>query len=195
MSIDEITGLADEADALTNPLHTTCGKFNSEPESCWTFDKLVKDTGMWRIVSEVDGYYINRRPWQADQGCRIDRILFPTTELIEKFGWKLGPIGIECKKSHYPIGPVLSQCLDYTNAVWESKATGMLLMLRWIFIWPLDGQKGAIASVMAQNCVGSAWMDRKGRFRLSSGGTNAFGYDDDQVKVSPLLSGRKAGSR
>lgn len=195
--LPDVTGFAPELGAIADdsPLNRTCGKFRSEPESCRTFDKIVKDTGLWRSVSEVDGYYVNRRPWQDEKGCRIDRILFPTTELIEKYGWKLGPVGVECKTSEYPVGPLLSQCLDYTHAVWESKANGMLLMLRWIFIWPLDGQKGAIESVMAQNCVGAAWMDNKGRLRLKSGGTHAFGYNGDIPVVKPLLSGRKTGSR
>jgi len=188
----DVTGIADEIETITCE-HLTCGRFLDEPRSCAYLDSII-DENLWRPFHEVRGSYMNFKPWQEREECKIDRILVPTPELI-RLGWKLGPVGIECKMSNKKIGPCISQCLDYTNAIFEMPQ-GTWIVLKWVFLWPLEKQRGAIESVMAQHRIGSAWEDRKHRLVLRSGNQRAFGYEwNGDVFIQNLQMGRKVGTR
>lgn len=67
---------------------------------------------------------------------------------------------MECKKTGEKPGRPLSQAIDYTRSVFDF-THGFMIMLRWVFVWPLEKQHGALASIMAQNKVGGIQYEDK----------------------------------
>ena len=173
--------------------HLTLGSFASEAESARALDEAIEAIGLFRIHREVVGSYLFMRPEAALQTARIDRILIPTPALLEQ-GWNHGPVGIECKRSGVKLGPPLAQLLDYSRATWQIGATW--IMPRFYFLWPMAKAHGPLASVLAQNRVGSAFGSRYQRLHLACGEqTIARFARDGGVDCSGNGFGRKTGSR
>ena len=143
----------------------TVGSYETEDDAKLALDRELahcKDAGgndLFWLCKEVCGAFVQPRPCQNDRtlhGLRIDRLLLPSPKLRE-LGWEYGAIGIEVKKSGVKIGPAISQAIDYSRAVWTLPDFGNIrVWLDWIFIWPMVKQHGPIASVLAQNRIGSA---------------------------------------
>lgn len=179
----------------------TCGTWATEKESCAAFDALVAraraagpDTAAFRMYKEVHGRYTQLRPCQELATPRIDRVLVPTDELIE-LGWSLGPIGVECKRSDTRLGPPISQCIDYSRALW--KIRGNWMWLDWVFIWPAGGTGGTVASILAQQRIGTINTSKWYTLNFGTGGQRLAEFDNDGylTDVKPGRSGRRTGSR
>jgi len=111
---------------------------------------------------------------------------------LRELGWNIGPICIEVKRSDVKIGKAVAQCIDYRNAVFEV-APGFFIEPQWIFIFPFRCPSGDIASVMAQNCIGSATLGPFLGLKLMAGSPNVL--IEYQSKVLQPTCGKKIGSR
>lgn len=174
---------------------TTPGPWAYEDKSEAAFDQLVETAapGLFRVFKQITGHYVHPRYGTAIKAPRIDRILWPLEALIKQ-GWDIGPIGVECKRSGEKIGPPISQMLDYSRALWQMP-TGTVVHCKWVFLWPLGTVGGPIASIMAQNRLGSAINSWSGRLQLSTGGQNFASFVDGKVDLRPIRCGDKVGSR
>lgn len=174
----------------------TNGEFDSEDAAWAHFDDIVERCGLFNSYSEVEGWMLHPRPDTDAKGVRIDRLLSPR-KALQDAGWCDGMIGVEGKKSGHPIGRVISQALDYSRSVFELKPGGFLVMVRWVFLWPLDAEeKGDLGSVMAQNRIG--WVRSSTRTPLVFGCSGTHGITvnhDGTCAVKHLPMGRKCGSR
>lgn len=177
----------------------TGGEFENEPAAWEWFDAMIDRSKSFRNCKEVRGTYIQPRIDTDEKDARIDRVLIPLKPAIEA-GWGDGAIGIEGKKSGTKIGKLISQAMDYTRCVWEleehhSSVPGLLLMTRWVFIYPVDRIVGDIESIMAQNRIGYVRISSR-MLAFSCGGTNGITIDaGGLIDVKQLPMGRKRGSR
>ena len=129
------------------------GDWQNEAESVAYLKEVLQKTGLFTIYNEVEGRIIQPRPFCEEKGVRIDMVLSPTSKL-NKAGWKSGCIGIECKKSGIKINHAFAQAQDYSRTVWRLKS-GFLLMCEYSFVWPFPKTHGFLASIMAQNKIGT----------------------------------------
>lgn len=140
----------------------------TETASAAAFDTAIGDD-YWTIYREVTGILTQPRPHQIDKTVRIDRVLTPRPALIQA-GWTHGVIGVEIKRSREKIGPAIAQAIDYSRSVWTLHNAGnSRVWLDWVFIWPMPKQGGALASVLAQNRIGTATPSYGGGVHLKSG--------------------------
>lgn len=172
----------------------TFGEWDNEADSVAAFDEVVAATGLFKVYPEVRGVYLQPRLGPPPAAARIDRVLSPTQKLLE-LGWEHGPIGVECKASGLKCGPPLSQMLDYSRAIWRLPH-GYQVALSWIFLWPLHKQHGTVASIMAQNRIGSAEQSNWEALRLHSGEANILRIKrDGEVLLGAARNGLRVGSR
>lgn len=186
----------------------TGGNFGDEPTAWVHFDAQAERNAMFRVHREVWGELIQPRfgcddppaesggPVRKGNWLRIDRILVPSRKVLDA-GWCGGLIGVEGKRSGAKIGKVISQALDYSRCVFELPDTHFLVMVRWVFLWPLEGEpKGDLGSVMAQNRIG--WVRSSTRTPLVFGCGMTHGITvnfDGTADVQQLPMGRKKGNR
>ena len=185
---------------------TTCGAWSTEDESGAAFDAFVKDTGCFEtIYHEVCGTLIQPRSRQQNKirslvtdetELRIDRILVPSEKLLNA-GWTEGPIGVELKRSGEKIGPPIAQMMDYQRAVWCLKAPPYYeIHLTWIFLWPALKCEGNLASLLAQNALGTVNARRSRALYFQSGEVTVLYIGGDGIpKLGSLKNGARAGSR
>jgi hypothetical protein len=174
----------------------TCGNWMDEDASKAAFDDLVGRTECFQVYPEVRGHYVQPRI-----GCdgksfpQIDRLLVPTKRLIAA-GWVHGPIGVEIKRSGMKLGHLLCQSLDYSRSVWHFKP-GYHVMCEFVFVWPVEKQAGDIASIMAQNRVGTAWAGSNwAPLRFAVGEQIVLDFDESMCpRPREVKSGTKVGSR
>ena len=172
----------------------TCGTWTREADSCAALDRAIEATDDFLIYKEVVGQSVQPQLGVDKQRFRIDRVLFPTAQLM-RAGWTHGPIGIECKASGKRIGPALAQLFDYSRSVWlPNPATGTWIMLQWLFLWPVNKTSSTVASVMAQHRVGSA-EPRNGGLKLACGESVLYVNDQYGQRLGKGNHGLRAGSR
>lgn len=176
----------------------TCGDWATEAESEAELDRRLNATNLWTIYRQVEGRPYAQAPTDDVKGYRIDRVVFPTLA-ARLTGWDLGPIGIECKRSGIKIGKPISQALDYRRAFWHlDSSPESWFTLGFVFVWPIHPQGGPIASVMAQNRVGSAFPTDADGDGVSLGvGSQSVRIAGRNVDLRRSLNaiGRKNGSR
>lgn len=178
----------------------TFGQWETERDSVAAFDAAV-DPALWTVHREVCGVMLHPRPEQAERTLRIDRVLVPKARLVD-LGWRHGFVGVEIKKSGVSIGPPIAQAIDYRHGVWtigrtdEDRPRQFQVWLGWIFIWPMSKQSGPVASVLAQQRLGSASTSRYERLYFKSGEAAIFrqGRDGD-VRIGKGVNGARTGSR
>ncbi len=183
---------------LTEFLYTA-GSHIDEPAAWNEFDEIIGRSGAFRVYREVHGEYLHPRVETEEKKARIDRILVPTDKLLEA-GWKTGgAIGVEGKKSDSKCGPLISQAIDYSRCVFKlERKSGLLahVMLRWVFIYPVISSSGDIASIMAQNRIGSCSKNYHGGLNFCCAGTTVIEIDaNGSVKAKDTNIGNKRGSR
>lgn len=169
-------------------------EYNTEQDAWDAFDDAMRLCQGFTVYREVSGEIMQPRPGAADQTVRIDRILVPTKAAVDA-GWKAGVIGVECKRSNVKVGRVISQCLDYSRSAFDIR-DGILVVPRWIFIYPLDRVIGDLESVMAQNRIGYVWTSTYRPLIFGTGGMNLIGIARDgtlECKQPPM--GNKTGNR
>lgn len=174
----------------------TSGVFENEELALSRLDELLNRSDSFRVYHEVPGFYVQPRPLTEEKESRIDRILIPLKKTVDA-GWHHGAIGIEAKKSSHKIGPIISQALDYSRCVFElpTNPPGLLLMVSWVFIWPLKDPGCDLASVMAQNRIGYAYEFDETIYFCSSGLHGLVLQANGEVRAKNLPSGRRRGSR
>lgn len=173
----------------------TSGEWDNEVESAAELDRRISASELFHSYSEVCGYYIQPRFDSELKTPRIDRLLLPSQKLL-RLGWKLGPVGIECKKSKMKLGPIVAQAMDYTRAIFTIPTTQNPTYCRWIFIWPLNEFMGDIASVMSQHRIGGAYGHSFTHLNLKTGaGPNALEFSEGHVSLGNVRCGQKTGSR
>lgn len=189
----EGTGAQDSAVVYRNGAYTI-GDYADEATSKAALDALVKASACFRSYSEVTGFPIQARLGSELKGLRIDRILTPTDQFV-KAGWRHGPIGIEVKKSGHKFGPGLSQLLDYSRAAWEIKP-GYHILVELLFLWPVEKQAGTVASIMAQNRVGTVCSTKWTPLKFCVGESVVLRFDANwNPKIANLNCGKRSGSR
>lgn len=172
----------------------TIGTWTTEPESARALDDILWQVNLWKVYREVPGTLIQPRAGQVDRGVRIDRVLVPNQKLKE-LGWTCGIIGIEIKKSGTKIGPPIAQAIDYGRSIW-TLPTGFNVWLSHVFIWPMAKQHGTVASILAQNCVGSAFSTQWTPLHLKAGEATILRYrSEHEVDLGTSTAGTKVGSR
>jgi hypothetical protein len=172
----------------------TAGAWETEAESCAALDAILDRISGFRVFTEVRGAYTQPRVVQDQRTPRIDRVLTPLPWLMDA-GWVHGPIGIECKRSGEKLGPPISQCLDYSRALWEINHNWVAL--NWVFLWPAKKTSGTVASILAQQRIGTADTSPYHSLKLASGEAvlALFGADGRLEHVKDGNWGRKTGSR
>lgn len=169
-------------------------------ESQWRSEADVEDTlaaffdanGLFRVFRQITG----RALWSicgASGRVRADLLLLASRQAIEA-GWREGPILFEVKWGGKPIGPAVAQMLDYLECAWLLP-NGVEVLAGFGFIFPASKQHGPLASVMAQNRVGTA--------TLAAGELNGYCgeqrvltvWKEGAVRVGNVRVGRKFGSR
>lgn len=169
--------------------------FATEAESAVEFDRIAQASNLFTIYQEVPGTLIQPRPAQRERTVRIDRILVPNTNLLAA-GWTRGIIGVEIKRNSEQIGPYIAQAMDYSRSVWTLPTSHFQVMLDWVFVWPIPKQMGPMASLMAQNRVGTATSDNWTPLQFKAGENNVLRVNNDgTVRIGAQGIGRKVGSR
>lgn len=170
--------------------------YATEVESANALDLILDQTALFNIYREVRGTLLQPRPGQVDKSVRIDRVLLPTNRLLD-FGWPHGIIGVEIKKDpHTTLGPAIAQAMDYTRSVFTLAPSGFQVIPGYVFLWPMPKQSGPMASVCAQNRIGSVTATDWEPLQLKSGEQNILRvHRDGRVSIGLTSSGNKVGSR
>lgn len=169
------------------------GPWTDEVDAATEFDRRIAESGLFQAPprKECRGYYMAHRPNRRDRDARIDRVLLPGDRL-RAAGWT-SAIGVEIKASTTKLGPALSQAIDYTYCVFYVGPYPM--PIPHIFLWPLRPQRGAVQSVMVQNCVGGI-SDGHGSPLIFTLERQVIRVNDDSTfDVAASVSGTKKGSR
>lgn len=173
----------------------TATHYETETDAAEAFDNCVKRTGLFTIYPEVRGTLLQPRPGQVDRSVRIDRVLIPTQALL-RMGWRHGIIGAELKRSGTKVGPAIAQAMDYTRCAWTLPDNRYQVVLGMVFLWPVEKQHDAVASILAQNRLGTADSNRWALLHLASGELNILHVSHGgDVRVGAASAGTKVGSR
>lgn len=170
--------------------------FDTEADAWAHFDTFVERSKAFRIHREVPGEYIHPRVDTVDKSARIDRLLIPLNPAVQA-GWTGGAIGVEGKRSDPHVGRLVAQAMDYSRCVFELEAgvPGLLLMLRWVFVYPIERQIGDIESLMAQNRIGYVRACNRS-LAFACGGMNGIVITSGgDITVQQFPMGKKRGSR
>ena len=153
---------------------------------------FLEATDLFRLFRQVVG----RPLWTACPSARWVRcdLLLLASRRGLRAGWTHGPILLEVKRPGEVIGPALSQMLDYLRSSWLLP-NGVPVMACWAFVCPADRVHGALASVMAQNRIGTGIL-APGELRLYCGEQRVLTVCEGGVlRVGEVRIGRRFGSR
>jgi hypothetical protein len=186
-------GLASDV-PVPNP--RTVGDFSTEAEAWAEFDRLVLATGAFTLYREVEGDYVQPRPGTELKAARIDRVLVPKLAMV-KAGWDGGIIGVEGKRSGEKLGRLINQAIDYTRCVFRLNGDipNILVMPRWVFIYPCERVHGDLESIMTQNRIGTCGSGRSGLWFQCSAVHALEIQQTGGVTARPINMGNKRGSR
>lgn len=158
----------------------------------------------FRNIPEVRGHYLTPKSSRDEPSPRIDRILVPHREAVER-GWNMGIIGVELKGDSKSEGRVISQCLDYRNAIFclpDHPVEGMETEVRlsWVLfqwhrkLWPSE----ALQSIIARQRLGCLRVDpEQSILTFHCDGTNAMqiSQDGEFIRSIKAHAGLKRGSQ
>lgn len=170
--------------------------YATEVESAAALDLILDQVNLFTIYREVRGTLLQPRPGQVDKSVRIDRVLLPTERLLA-LGWPHGIVGVEIKKDEATtLGPAIAQAMDYTRSVFTLAPWNYQVILGFVFLWPMPKQSGPMASVCAQNRIGSVSATGWDPLQFKSGEQNVLRvHRDGQVSIGIGSNGNKVGSR
>jgi hypothetical protein len=153
---------------------------------------FVEGTRLFRVFRQVMG----RSLWTACPAAgwvRCDLLLLASRRGLAA-GWRHGPIVLEVKRPGDAIAPALSQMLDYLRSSWLLP-NGVPVMASWAFVYPADRAHGPLASLMAQNRIGTASLVA-GEMSLYCGEQRVLTLCDGGIlRVGAVSIGRRFGSR
>jgi len=153
---------------------------------------FLECTGLFRVLRQVVG----RPLWTACPSAgwvRCDLLLLASKRGLAA-GWLHGPIVIEVKRPGEPIGPAISQLMDYLRSSFLLP-NGVPIMASWAFIYPAERVHGPLASVCARNRVGTASL-AGGELDLLCGEQRILTVGEEgALRVGQVGVGRRFGSR
>lgn len=153
---------------------------------------FLEASALFRVFRQVMG----RPLWTACPGAghvRCDLLLLSSKRGLGA-GWTHGPILIEVKRHGEPVGPAISQMMDYLRCSWLLP-NGVPVMVSWAFVYPADRMHGPLASVCAQNRVGTASLDG-GELTCCCGEQRVLTVCEGGVlRVGEVRIGQRFGSR
>ena len=159
---------------------------------------FLDSTGLFRVFRQMMGRAL-WRPCPAAGRVRADVLVLASRGGLQA-GWRAGPILFEVKRPGRPIGPGLCQLMDYLACAWRLP-NGIEILPAFGFLFPADKQHGALASVMAQNRVGTCRLRGDeltlwcGEQRIVTVGTPGPGHGDGTLRVGQVCVGAKFGAR
>ncbi|MFO8012737.1 MAG: hypothetical protein R6X20_05455 [Phycisphaerae bacterium] len=166
----------------------------SEIEAEEFLEEFIAATGLFEVYRQHNGRPVVQRHFQYPKAVRADLLLVPTSRLIHT-GWSGGAIVIEVKRSGVKTGPGYSQLLDYLNSVWPVEG-GIGVMPTFGFQFPVENQGGPIASIMAQQHIGTAYIDFQGRLLLQCGESRVLTLcQSGDFRIGTTNIGRRLGAR
>lgn len=168
----------------------TCSGYATEALAGQAFDDAIKKRDLFRPYSEVKGVSLCSRKRAPGRNVRIDRILFPTDELIMN-GWQLGPVGVEIKASDKSIGEPVSQIIDYLFCKFSVPQEDFDDQLDMIFLFPCPHVNGPLESIFHQQMIGNCQIDHNGDPAFKCGKSNILIGE----MAYPIPYGLKYGSR
>ena len=173
----------------------TCGDWSVESDAVDFFVRCIDAAdGMFRVYREADGKPVSKHHFQEYHDIRADVLLIPTAKIIAA-GWWGGVIVVEVKRSGEKIGPGCNQLLDYMNSAFSLHG-GVAVLPGFGFLFPASKQHGAMASVMAQQHVGTAFHHRRGSLDLFCGECRVLSIGQDgRIDIGNINFGCKIGSR
>lgn len=176
----------------------TCGNFQEERDAENYFDHLAYEHmhELFEIHKQVPGMLLRSPRNPERKPVKIDRVLVPTQKAIE-WGWRCGPIGVEIKRSGIPLGPVILQCMDYRESIFDIFGSEKPVPIDTIFIFPAMAIKYTAASIAVGYRIGFC-APEESRIRLTLGDQTAICCQSGEVihRVAVTDSmGRKRGSR
>lgn len=138
---------------------TTIGNYASESEGEQVLDSILASVPNDLVVfPQAIGQVIQPRHGTAQTTVQADRLVVPKRSAIDK-GWDLGAVVIECKPPGEKLGPVVAQCIDYLRSAYELRASKVVVIPQYAFIWQTPSLiSGDIASMMAQNRIGGMFL-------------------------------------
>lgn len=172
----------------------TFGPWKDEKETANAFHAFILGTGLFRVYREIDGRPLWTHWFQKYKEVRADLLLTPMLKLSQA-GWSDGSIVIEVKTPGTKIGPPVSQLIDYMNSAWMIEKSGVLTIPTFGFLFQAPKQRGPIASIMAQQHVGTANIIR-GELSLFCGENHVLSTDaDGGCRIGSTKFGNGTGAR
>jgi hypothetical protein len=154
--------------------------------------EFLEATGLWRVLRQVMGQPLWTASPEAGR-ARCDLLLLASRRALAA-GWTHGAILIEVKRPSEPIGPAISQLMDYLRTAWLLP-NGVRVMAEWGFVYPAERVHGPLASVCAQNRVGTASL-AAGELNLLCGEQRILTiWGGGTLRVGETRIGRRFGSR
>lgn len=182
----------------------TGGSFFTETSAWEVFDAIIDKCEAFRMYREVEGEFVHPRPMTHEkpsdtEKVRIDRLLVPQSKAIAS-GWIGGAFGVEGKRSDMKLGPLVTQAIDYSRCVFklelEKGKLLALVMLKWIFIYPVGFYSGELVSLMANHRIGTCDQWAGDGLLFACAATNGIKiYPDGRIEAKDLPMGNKRGSR
>lgn len=174
-----------------NMNYETYGNYQTEEEAAEAFD-MALPPNCFRVHKEVKGTPIYNNSYKRGKDYRIDRLLIPTKPLINN-GWDIGAVGVEIKRSKYPMGDVINQAHDYTSTTWRLE-NGIHLMSSWVLVFPAALPVGFEAKIMGNLRIGNAMIDHWGTFSMYISSLKVF-VSDAEGRVLEIKNGNNQCTR
>ena len=171
----------------------TCGPWRTEAEAEDYAVAFLERTDLFKLYRQVPGRPLCQRHFQTPKTVRADILLLPRPRLLAA-GWGDGAIVVEVKRSGEKTGPGYSQLLDYLNTAWPL-AGGVCVLPTFGFLFPVRKRFGPLASIMAQQHIGTAWVDQ-GTLWLYAGESRVMTiYESGGVRLGHTNIGHGLGAR
>jgi hypothetical protein len=171
----------------------TTGPWDDELQAKKELLQFLNDKELFLTFPEISGVPLLTRPGKTPQSVRADVLAMPIG--IHESRFECGAIVFEVKRPGEKIGPAISQLLDYLNSAFKVPS-GVSVVPSYGFIFSAPPQHGTLASIMAQNHIGTAEI-RQGILHLYCGEQRLLSIASSGViaKYGNLNFGNKTGSR
>ncbi|OHB60773.1 MAG: hypothetical protein A2Y12_07000 [Planctomycetes bacterium GWF2_42_9] len=174
--------------------NNTNGNYENEKDAQNAIIDFLQATGLFYIFQQIEGIPLKLCHFKNYQRFRADVLVLPSEKLIE-LGWDDGAIIFEIKRSGVKIGPAINQLWDYLNSSWEIVG-GVAVVPTYGFVFSAPDQFEAVASIMAQNHIGTAQMV-DGQLHLYCGHSLVMRIRQDGIidRMGKHNFGKRIGSR
>lgn len=171
------------------------GPWDDERETQRWLVEYLNGTGLFYVYEQVKGVPLFTHPSQQHHSLRADILVLPSEKLYRE-GWRDGAIVFEVKRPGEKIGRGLSQLIDYVNSVWYM-SDGVMVVPSFGFLFWAVSTGGPLASIMSQQRIGTADLNRNDELELRCGQQTVMRFDmcGHVVKKGNLNFGHRIGSR